>query len=766
MVCTKIVLYTIALLVITTYIPHTLACLCKLIKFKCPAPPTCCESGQYALDECGCCLKCAKAELQTCGGANDISGRCASGLQCLKTCLPCKTVGDKGKPCIFPFEYSGRTYDRCTTRDSDNGQPWCATEVDDTGYVVDNAWGDCLEGCPGTRVECDDKYFSIQEGKCIDVSVPGAIPNWFGAPAVKLLNPTTGLVPAPVCKNKGAAVRLYDNTCRCVRGETAVDLDLRGSPRGNCTGLEDDASDNLDKVWCFLENIRDPLEPKSGCYSDTRWSERDGRFWSSLACFQAPDIEGGNNPAVHPGSVNRNKISSRKTKPRKFTTTRPTTRRTTRQTTRRTTTKTTTRRPTSTIEPLEQVHTFDFSSDYEYSDYDEYYEDDEEENVDRGFSFIPGETNLPGFEEKAHVDQNKENEENDDFHKPAIFGPLPPPIVEEPTPAVEEPTPIIEEPTPIVEEPTPIVEEPTPIVKEQTTATLKSGTQTVDRADESEFDKEDEVKDALSVSADLLDIQTTNTSANFVDGASTEISTDYVQDIVDFEDATETIEIDIFDDLDELINEINQQNTGNKSVDKVEERNNDPESKGNNTSLEDELNSLFKDVINLNIRNPTTIDDLPSSESLTTTSKPTRQRKQRPKKISQPTQNVQSLNSLDSSVTRTDINTSLNQKPKPQATPVQEEATTIENGILTTNKPRRKQKPRKRSQKNKQRKRTRQPSTGAENAPDINIPPTIVGLVGPQSLEDAGYELYTEQDLNAQTTTTPPDFFFGININL
>ena len=54
--------------------------------YQCPAPPTCCESGQYALDECGCCLKCAKAELQTCGGANDISGRCASGLQCLKTC--------------------------------------------------------------------------------------------------------------------------------------------------------------------------------------------------------------------------------------------------------------------------------------------------------------------------------------------------------------------------------------------------------------------------------------------------------------------------------------------------------------------------------------------------------------------------------------------------------------------------------------------------------------------------------------------------------
>ena len=70
--------------------------------------------------------------------------------------VPCKTVGDKGKPCVFPFEYSGRSYDKCTSRDSDNGQPWCATEVDENGYVVDNAWGDCLEGCPGTSqlLEC------------------------------------------------------------------------------------------------------------------------------------------------------------------------------------------------------------------------------------------------------------------------------------------------------------------------------------------------------------------------------------------------------------------------------------------------------------------------------------------------------------------------------------------------------------------------------------------------------------------------------------
>merc|ERR1719228_2198358 len=114
------------------------ACLCSILiaagKFTCPAPPTCCESGQYAYDECGCCQKCAKAELQTCGGAQEISGRCGGGLQCLKTCMSCKTVGSEGLPCIFPFKYGGETYDACTTRDSEGGQPWCATRIDRECY--------------------------------------------------------------------------------------------------------------------------------------------------------------------------------------------------------------------------------------------------------------------------------------------------------------------------------------------------------------------------------------------------------------------------------------------------------------------------------------------------------------------------------------------------------------------------------------------------------------------------------------------------------
>ena len=53
---------------------------------QCPPAPPCCESGEYSLDKCGCCPVCARAELERCGGAEDVLGRCGAGLQCLKTC--------------------------------------------------------------------------------------------------------------------------------------------------------------------------------------------------------------------------------------------------------------------------------------------------------------------------------------------------------------------------------------------------------------------------------------------------------------------------------------------------------------------------------------------------------------------------------------------------------------------------------------------------------------------------------------------------------
>ena len=62
----------------------------------------------------------------------------------------CRTVGASGQPCIFPFIYRDVTYSHCISTDSDSGQPWCATQLDSEGWVVDHAWGDCDQGCPGT----------------------------------------------------------------------------------------------------------------------------------------------------------------------------------------------------------------------------------------------------------------------------------------------------------------------------------------------------------------------------------------------------------------------------------------------------------------------------------------------------------------------------------------------------------------------------------------------------------------------------------------
>ena len=189
--------------------------------------------------------------------------------------------------------------------------------------------------------------------------------------------------------------------------------------------MEDDSSDNLDKVWCFLENIRDPLNPSSGCYSDTKWSERDARFWSSLACFQSPDIEG-----REKSSINNRGFSNRIDKPY-----RPTTRKPTRPPTT-TSTTTTTIRTTTTSLAIGEIEQYTDGDEHFY--FSEYYQDYQEEingkisNTeeksqpsdykdnnpndlynndlanpikldDKSYTFLVGETNLPGFGRKSEI---------------------------------------------------------------------------------------------------------------------------------------------------------------------------------------------------------------------------------------------------------------------------------------------------------------------------------------------------------------------------
>ena len=59
-------------------------------------------------------------------------------------------MGTNPEPCLFPFEYQGHTFDKCTVVDAvESGTAWCATEVYDNKTVIDGRWGNCDEGCPG-----------------------------------------------------------------------------------------------------------------------------------------------------------------------------------------------------------------------------------------------------------------------------------------------------------------------------------------------------------------------------------------------------------------------------------------------------------------------------------------------------------------------------------------------------------------------------------------------------------------------------------------
>jgi len=75
----------------------------------------------------------------------------------------------ENKQCIFPFKYKGKFYASCTKADTTNGKAWCATEVDDSGTVIDQKWGDCNDDCftNEAKEECQKTDFFNEAGRCI-----------------------------------------------------------------------------------------------------------------------------------------------------------------------------------------------------------------------------------------------------------------------------------------------------------------------------------------------------------------------------------------------------------------------------------------------------------------------------------------------------------------------------------------------------------------------------------------------------------------------
>merc|ERR1712215_275964 len=73
-----------------------------------------------------------------------------------KAPLPTRCVTVKGLPSKFPFIYKGKTFEKCTTYDSENGQPWCPWEVDDYKKANPLKLDDCVPGCPVKYWDGDD----------------------------------------------------------------------------------------------------------------------------------------------------------------------------------------------------------------------------------------------------------------------------------------------------------------------------------------------------------------------------------------------------------------------------------------------------------------------------------------------------------------------------------------------------------------------------------------------------------------------------------
>ena len=60
-------------------------------------------------------------------------------------------MAENGEPCIFPFKYHDKTFDKCTHYDANDGKVWCAVDVNSGGDMT--SWKNCdKEACKGENI--------------------------------------------------------------------------------------------------------------------------------------------------------------------------------------------------------------------------------------------------------------------------------------------------------------------------------------------------------------------------------------------------------------------------------------------------------------------------------------------------------------------------------------------------------------------------------------------------------------------------------------
>jgi len=243
--------------------------------------PKCCDSGFYTTDACGCCAKCAQGKGQQCGGIFQAE-ECAKGLRCLRTC---RCFTESGSQCVLPFEFEGTTYTSCTTAKSENGKSWCATEVHPgNNSAVFGKWEDCSGPC-----ECEDLQFQ-GEGRCVEDDQADSLIQLFrqaGDSKASLDDDfSSSQKSIKGCPRVRSPADLQD-FCKC--SPKPLVRDLQGNVKGGCLPPSNGGTGGRfpgeESGYCFLENIVDPANPSSSCFSDVEWSAADGQFYSFQACL-------------------------------------------------------------------------------------------------------------------------------------------------------------------------------------------------------------------------------------------------------------------------------------------------------------------------------------------------------------------------------------------------------------------------------------------------------------------------------------------------
>jgi len=115
-----------------------------------------------------------------------------------------ETGKSPSKRCVFPFQYKGTLYQRCTSDHSSNGEQWCATSVTRDGSVIVGEWGDCdfaniecrvLPPEPSSRPIPPPDSSVLSPGALLQPEITGPISTRKTLPAIEVRPKTNPLPP-------------------------------------------------------------------------------------------------------------------------------------------------------------------------------------------------------------------------------------------------------------------------------------------------------------------------------------------------------------------------------------------------------------------------------------------------------------------------------------------------------------------------------------------------------------------------------------------